>query len=131
MISADRAKLIKNSATIPLPLDHPVSGPDDWEKIRHWYTFTEDRVDRGRLTEQKKRRDSGQLTVIHMPGAFDEPRQLLGEEGLCIACYEEPEMLHDMLETFTDTAVRVIERVGAVVVFLGVGEAFAVAVDSG
>ena len=108
-------KLVKKSANIPLPLDHPVASPDDWERIRHWYAFSEDRVDRDALLRQKKLRDEGQLTLIGMPGAFDEPRQLLGEAELCIACYEEPEMLGDMLETFADTAVKVIERVGAVV----------------
>ena len=49
-ISVDRMgrkmKLIKNSATIPLPLDHPVRTMDDWLKIKHWYTFREERVDR-------------------------------------------------------------------------------------
>lgn len=105
-------ELIKKSATIPLPLDHPVSCPDDWEKVRHWYAFDEKRVDRGALPRLKKRRDAGQLTLIGFPGAFDEPRQLMGEAALCIACYEEPEMLRDMLDTFADCAVKVIERVG-------------------
>ena len=34
------------------------------------------------------------------------------EEGLCIALYEEPEMIEDMLATMADTAVKIIERVG-------------------
>ena len=97
-------KLIKKSATIALPLDYPVITPDDWEKVKHWYTFSEERVSREVLLAQKKQWESGQLTIIDMPGAFDQPRQLLGEEGVCLACYEEPDMLRDMLETFTDTA---------------------------
>lgn len=105
-------KLIKKSATIALPLDYPVITPDDWEKVKHWYTFSEERVSREVLLAQKKQWESGQLTIIDMPGAFDQPRQLLGEEGVCLACYEEPDMLRDMLETFTDTAIKVIERVG-------------------
>jgi uroporphyrinogen-III decarboxylase len=55
------------------------------------------------------------MTLIGFPGAFDEPRQLMGEAALCIACYEEPEMLRDMLDTFADCAVKVIERVGETV----------------
>ena len=39
----------------------------------------------------------------------------MGEEGLCIAFYDEPEMIKDMLETFTDTALKVIERVADIV----------------
>jgi hypothetical protein len=110
-----RTKLIKKSATIALPLDYPVTTPEDWERVKHWYTFTEERVNREVLREQRKQWEGGQLTLIDMLGAFDQPRQLLGESGACLACYEEPDMLRDMLETFTDTAVKVIERVGDVV----------------
>lgn len=105
-----RNKLVKASATIPLPLDHPVSDFDDWMGLKSWYTFSERRINRERLSEQRKLFEKGCLTAISIPGAFDEPRQLLGEAELCIACYEEPEMIHDMLNTFADTAVRVIEQ---------------------
>ena len=55
------------------------------------------------------------IDLIGVPGGFDEPRQLLGEAELCIAYYEEPEMIEDMLATMADTAVKVIERVGEIV----------------
>ena len=108
-------KLIKSSATIPLPLDHPVKTMDDWLKIKHWYTFREDRVNKEQLLQEKKLYDLGYLTLFGVPGGFDEPRQLLGEEGLCMAFYDEPEMIEDMLSTFTDTALKVMERVGQIV----------------
>ena len=110
-----RMKLIKSSASIPLPLTHPVETPDDWLKIKHWYTFDESRVNRAALEERRKLWEKGYLTTIGFPGGFDEPRQLMGEANLCIAFYEEPEMIEDMLATMADTAVKVIERVGDVV----------------
>lgn len=110
-----KMKLIKQSATIPLPIDHPVQTMDDWLKIKHWYTFSEDRIDRERLLEQKKLHDKGYLSLLTIVGGFDEPRELMGEENLCIAYYEEPEMIMDMIETFTDTAIKTIERVGDIV----------------
>jgi len=72
-------------------------------------------VDAGRLRLQRAMRDGGYLAIQAVPGAFDEPRQLMGEEALCIACYEEPELIEDMLATMADTAVKVMERVGDVV----------------
>ena len=108
-------ELIKRSATIALPLDNPVHGPDDWERVKHWYVFDEKRVNTEKLLGQRKLREQGQLTLIGIPGAFNEPRELMGEADLCLACYEEPEMLHDMFDTFADTAVRVIERIGEIV----------------
>lgn len=110
-----RQKLCKQSATIPLPMDYPVKTMEDWLKIKHWYTFTEERVNREELLHQKELRDKGYLTLLEVPGGFDELRQLMGEEALCIALYEEPELIEDILAALTDTAVKVIERVGDIV----------------
>ena len=110
-----KMKLIKASANIPLPMTHPVETPADWEKIRHWYEFRESRVNREALAEKRALWEKGYLTLFSFPGGFDEPRQLLGEEGLCIAFYEEPEMIEDMLAVMADTAVKCIERIADVV----------------
>ena len=106
-------KLVKASATIPLPLDHPVKDFDDWMKVKHWYAYSDNRINREKLEIQKNLRKGQWLTALTIPGAFDEARQLLGEAETCIACYEEPEMLHDMLNTFAENAIRVIEEVGS------------------
>ena len=39
----------------------------------------------------------------------------MGEEDLCIAYHEQPELIHEMLRTIGDTAFRVLERVSAAV----------------
>lgn len=106
--------LIKSSATIAHPMTYPITCMDDWQKIKHWYTFSEDRIDREELLRQKQLRDKGYLSLLWVPGGFDEPRQLLGEEGVCIACYEEPELIEDILATIGDTCVKVMERVGEI-----------------
>jgi len=62
--------------------------------------------------------------VFDMQGGFDLPRQLMGEENLCIAYYDDPELVHDILETAGETAAGVLERVTdeIVVDLLGVHE---------
>lgn len=110
-----RSKLCKQSATLPLPQEFPVETMDDWLKIKHWYAFSEDRVDRERLREQKKLRDMGYLTIFSFPGGFDECRELMGEENLFLAYYEEPELIEDILATIADTTLKVMERVGDIV----------------
>ena len=42
-----RVKLFKQSATIPLPLTHPVETMDDWMRVKSHYEFTEDRLGKG------------------------------------------------------------------------------------
>lgn len=106
-----KTKLIKSTASIPLPLEYPVKDFDDWLKIKHWYEFSESRINAERLEDAKKLRQNGHLIVQRIPGGFDEPRQLLGEEGLCLAFYEQPELIFDMLSTITQTSLRVLERI--------------------
>jgi len=106
-----KQKLIKSSATIPLPMEYPVKDFDDWLKIKHWYAFDESRVDIEQLKEVKELQDKGFLVLAGIPGGFDEPRQLMGEENVCLAYYEQPELIHDMLNTMSDTNMKVFERI--------------------
>ncbi len=117
MIGKDRygrkVKLFKQSATLPLPLDHPVETMDDWLRVKSHYMFSEERFVRGWKEGALKAREQGLVISVGMPGGFDEPRQLLGEAALCEAYYAQPEMIYDMLETMGSTAVQVLERVSA------------------
>lgn len=106
-----KCRLCKRSATIPLPMEYPVATMDDWLRIKHWYEFSEVRIDIERLAYARELQRHGYLVLASIPGGFDELRQLLGEEGLCIACYDEPEMLDDILSTMAETALKVFERV--------------------
>lgn len=108
-------KLIKGFATIPLPLDHPVKNMDDWLKIKHHYEFSEERFGENWERIGRDHLEAGRATMAGIPGGFDEPRQLMGEEAVCVAFYEQPEMIHDMLQTIGDTAFKVLERVSAAV----------------
>ena len=113
-ISIDRfgrtVKLCKNSATIPLPLNYPVADEEGWMKLRPRYEWTEDRIDTEALRQCAKKREQGYLQILGMPGGYDELRELMGEENLSYAFYDEPEMLQDMLGVMGDTCVKALER---------------------
>ena len=99
-----RMELAKQAATIALPTTYPVANMDDWRRIKHHYEFTEARVSEYRPVTGQAIATAG--TSLAGVGRFCE-----GEEAIAMACYEQPELLHDMLQTFGDTAVRAIERV--------------------
>ncbi|MDP6630226.1 MAG: uroporphyrinogen decarboxylase family protein [Kiritimatiellia bacterium] len=108
-------KLPKETATLALPLDYPVKTMDDWLKIKPWYEFSEERLAGDWEATARKIREQDRVVGVNIPGGFDEPRQLLGEEELCIAYYEQPELIHDILETIGDTAFRVLDTVSSAV----------------
>jgi uroporphyrinogen-III decarboxylase len=56
-------------------------------------------------------REAGALVVATMPGAFDTPRELMGDENACLSYYEQPDVMKDILDTITDTTCRVLDRV--------------------
>lgn len=106
-----RMKLMKGKATIPLPLDYPVKNMDDWLEIKHLYEFDEGRIDIKAFEKAKAARKQGALVVGSIPGGFDLPRQLMGEEELCYAYFEQPELIKDMLDTAAETSIKVFERI--------------------
>jgi uroporphyrinogen-III decarboxylase len=108
-----RVKLCKGVATLPLPLEYPVESMDDWLRLKHHYAFSEERFAPGWAETAREMVAQGQVVTVGIPGGFDEPRQLLGEEVLCIAYYEQSELIHDILNTIADTAYQVLDRVTA------------------
>jgi len=107
-------QLIKGAASIPLPIAQwPVRNMDDWLKLKPYYQYSPARLAPDWLAKARQQQAAGCAIVATIPGGFDEPRQLMGEENLCIAYYEQPELIHDMLQTMAETAVRVLDKVTA------------------
>ncbi len=104
-------KLCRHSATLPLPLDFPVKTRDDWQRLKPHYTWRDDRLVEGWRDRADQLRRDEQVLTVSIPGGFDEPRQLMGDAQLCMAYYDQPELVRDMLQTFADTACAAIERV--------------------
>jgi hypothetical protein len=104
-------KMAKGVATLPLPMDHPVKSMDDWLRLKPHYEYSPRRFSEGWRQVAQSHLDTGRTTCMRLPGGFDEPRQLLGEERLCMAFYDQPELIHDILDTIATQALRTIEEV--------------------
>lgn len=120
-------KLCKATATIPLPLDFPVKTMDDWLKLKPMFQWRPDRVDEKAIAAARAAQAEGTLVVAGIPGAFDMPRELMGEEVACMAYYDDPELMADILQTLSDTAYAVLDAVSRQVTIdqLSVHEDFA------
>ncbi len=106
-------KLSKGFSTLPLPMDYPVKTMKDWLKIKPWYEYSDERLVGGWEEDARRFIKEDRVICVSIPGGFDEPRQLMGEEAFCLACYEQPELIHDILNTIGNTAWQVIEQVTA------------------
>lgn len=105
-----RMKLKKGYATIALPLDYPVTDMDSWLKVKPLFQFHEGRINWDEVEHARQMQKQGSLVLGSMPGGFDTHRELMGEEGLSIAYYDDPELIEDITATLTDTTCKVYER---------------------
>ncbi len=104
-------QLVKSSGTLPLPIDFPVKTMDDWLRLKPMFAFDEARIDWDQVAKAEAAQAQGALVTASIEGAFDRARELMGEEIACCAYYDQPELMHDLLDTLRDTAMRVFERV--------------------
>lgn len=104
-------KLCKGFATIPLPLDYPVTDMDSWLKVKPFYQFHEERIDWDAVQRAERAQQDGSLVAAWIPGGFDLPRQLMGEENTCLCYYLQPELMTDILETAGTMVEKVLERI--------------------
>lgn len=111
-----RIKLPKGFATIGLPMDYPVKDMDSWLKIKHMFTFCDERINWNEVEAAKQAQSQGALVVAWMQGGFDLPRELMGEEVTCLSYYENPELMQDIIDTISDTTLRVLDRISDVLV---------------
>jgi hypothetical protein len=108
-------KLPKGKATIALPLGYPVRNEKDWLEIKPFYEYDPGRFAPGWEREALLARESGALIVAGIPGGYDEIRQLMGDEEACISYLTEPELIRDMLNTFSRLSTRILQEITRVV----------------
>ncbi|MCK4752028.1 MAG: hypothetical protein KAS75_01180 [Planctomycetes bacterium] len=104
-------KLCKQTATIPLPLDYPVVKPEDWQRLKPYFEYYQDRIDFDKLAEAKAKQTEGVLVKAEIPGGWDILRELMGTERACLAFFDCPEMICDILGTVRDTSMKCLEQV--------------------
>ena len=75
------------------------------------FEYDESRIPDEQIELAKKLQNSG--TVIKTPilGAFDILRELMGDVNCCIAYYDDPELVFDILNTISDTNERVLSKI--------------------
>ena len=92
-------RLSKKVASIPLPMDFPVKDWDSWADYKRRLEFSPDRVGDGLERVAAENAAAGHLNRLAGHGFYWFPRDLMGDEGLCAAYYEQPDLVKDICET--------------------------------
>ncbi|MBE7067376.1 MAG: hypothetical protein E7385_07490 [Ruminococcaceae bacterium] len=106
----------KRTGVLPTPLDYPVYDWDSWNKIKKERLNPADIKKRfpdnwSEMVREYKFRDYP-LGVGGLPfGVFGTLAHIMGYENLFCAYYEEPELVHDIIGTFTDLWIEIISEI--------------------
>ncbi len=103
--------LPKKTATIALPQDFPIESAGEWDTVREWFRFEASRVDAAALADFREQRESGGVVRLHIWGAYDFLRTLMGDENACITVIEEPDEVARILQDIGDMQAQCIESV--------------------
>lgn len=92
-------------------LSFPVVDQDTFDRVKHFYNPT----DPARYSKDWPQRvaewsDRDYPLIFSIPGPFAFIRGLMGMEGLCIATYEQPALIEDMVEFLTDFVTKAIGK---------------------
>jgi len=104
-------KLKKGITSLALPIKFPIKTQDDWEeKYKPRLQYSSDRFGKGWKEQYQRIRNQGLPVTVGWPGFYGFPRDLMGDENLCMAYYLQPRLIHDILNTYENMLVAMSEE---------------------
>ncbi len=104
----------RRNGFMPEYVDHPVKDMKTWEEDVKWRLDpnTPGRIDarRDELENAVKAAKQGHIMVQGLVGGYMYLRSLIGPEGLLYMTYDNPELIHDCMQTWFTLADKVIEH---------------------
>ena len=107
---------LKEEATIPTAYQWPVSGWESWRRLKEERLNAKNIAGRfpphwPRLVEEYRNRDYPLAIGGYPQGFFGTLVHLLGYENVFVWYHEEPALIHDILDTFTEIWIAVFAEV--------------------
>lgn len=119
----DRYRIIQDSAGVkykvfkdgteafPHFLEFPIKGRDDWLRFRERLNPDDPRRYPSNWDDLKGQWEKRDYPLgINLGSLFGWLRNWMGIENIAIACVEQPDWIHEMMEYITEFILRVIER---------------------
>jgi len=109
-------KFLKEQATIPAGMDWPIKDRASWEKLKAERLNLSNLKDRfpanwGELVAEYNTRDYPLALGGYPFGMFGTPSHLMGYEKLFEMYFDDPALVHDIQNTFTEVWLAVFEEV--------------------
>jgi len=110
-------KIFKENPDLSMPMfiEFPVKTSRDWEKFKQEHMQI-DRVkellgDISSIAGEAGGEDRDFPVYMTACGGFGHPRNLMGDENLCMAYYDEPDMVHDIMKHWLSVNAEILSVV--------------------
>jgi len=102
-----------DDSSIPHTISSPVKTPADWEQLKERYDLEHPErlfpYPEDRLAEAREAVADGKMIKCFIVGMYAQLRNWMGVENLSLAFYDYPDMIRDMMATWTNLIVTQIE----------------------
>ena len=111
-----KKQFLKDSANYPSPLEYPITDRESWENLKRERLNTDDIKGRfpehwDSLLQEYRNRDYPLVLGGFMCGYFGTLANLMGYENLFYNYYDDPDLIHDIQQTFTDLWIAVYSEI--------------------
>ncbi len=99
-------------SSLPHAIGYPVETPEDWPAVKERLRYSSSRFTSDWVEQAKRTQEADGLPLsFGGEGFYWMPRDLLGDERLCLWYYEQPEIVRDILATYTDLLCALAEEI--------------------
>ena len=103
----------QDESSIPHFLEFPIKSPADWPDMKR--RFRVDEPSRKRPAEEidaiRAAVAEGKMIFMYLIGPYGQLREWMGFENLSTAFYDYPDMIHDMVDTWTELLLDQVEQI--------------------
>lgn len=95
-----KTKIMKGVTTIALGKEFPVRDRDTWLPYKERLQFSPDRIGGELHRTMAENAASGNVNTFGAMGFYWFPRDLMGDEALAVSYYTQPDLIHDINDTW-------------------------------
>jgi len=105
-------KMYRAISSLPHAISYPVEKPEDWPGIKERLRFSASRFASDWVEQAGQSQEEGGLPLsVGGTGFYWMPRDLLGDERLCLWYYEHPDVVRDIVGTYCDLLCAIAEEI--------------------
>lgn len=104
-------KMYKKVSSLPRSIKFSVEKPEDWMEIKEFFKYNKKRFSDKWIREIEEHRKKGHPIIFICSGLYAMPRDLMGDERLCLWFYDYPYIIKDILNTYTELLCQLGEEI--------------------